>query len=76
VRFDSVTVWQPYVRAGVTWQNTDHFLLDAGFLEAPRDGFARTDAPPSPKMGPQIGAGVCLIAVLGMWPSKFGRVDA
>jgi outer membrane autotransporter protein len=33
---DKAVLWRPFVRAGVTWQDTDHFLLDAGFLDAPQ----------------------------------------
>ena len=36
LRFDKAVLWRPFVRAGVSWQDTDHFLLDAGFLDAPQ----------------------------------------
>ena len=34
-RFDKVAVWRPFIRGGVTWQDTNNFALDAGFLDAP-----------------------------------------
>lgn len=36
IRFNKVAVWRPFLRAGVTWQDTSSFALDAGFLDAPQ----------------------------------------
>ena len=33
-RFDSVSVWRPFVRAGVTWHDDDRFVTQAAFAGA------------------------------------------
>lgn len=35
MRFDDISVWRPFVRAGVTWQSDDSLPLTAGFAAAP-----------------------------------------
>jgi outer membrane autotransporter protein len=36
LRFDNVSVWRPFIRGGATWQNTDNFVLDTDFIDAPQ----------------------------------------
>ncbi len=36
LRFDSLAVLRPFIRAGVTWQDTDSFALSASFADAPQ----------------------------------------
>jgi outer membrane autotransporter protein len=78
VRFDTVTVWRPYVRAGVTWQNTDHFLLDAGFLEAPAGISPFVVSTKVDEVLADVGAGVDVIHAAGVvirvqYDGRFGE---
>lgn len=36
LRFDSLAVLRPFIRAGVTWQDSDSFALSASFADAPQ----------------------------------------
>ena len=78
VRFDNVAVWRPYVRAGATWQNTDHFLLDAGFFEAPQGISPFTISTKIDQVLADVGAGIDVINAAGVvmrvqYDGRFGE---
>ena len=36
LRFDTVSIWRPFMRAGITWQDTGRFSFDASVIGNPQ----------------------------------------
>ena len=65
MRFDNVSVWRPFVRAGATWQDTDSFVLNAGFFDAPQGVSPFTIRTKLDQVLADVGAGVDVINTAG-----------
>ena len=79
MRFDNVSVWRPFVRAGATWQDTGSFVLNAGFFDAPQGVSPFTIRTKLDQVLADVGAGVDIINTAGavlriQYDGKFAQV--
>ena len=65
MRFDKLSVWRPFVRAGFTWQDTDNLALSASFLDGPDGTSSFTINSKLDDVTADVGAGVDVINAAG-----------